>query len=404
MEYRTVKKNEDKISLLGFGAMRLIQKNGKIDMELASQIINYAIDNGINYFDTAYLYGMGSNEKALGEIILKLSCRSDIYLATKMNRLAIHSREDMDKMFSQELDNLCTDYIDYYFIHNVISYQDIIDLIDMGLFDFIEEKKSNGQIKNMGFSYHGSYDDFEKILELYDWDMTLLQYNYLDNQLQAGLKGIKLAHDKGMGIMIMEPLKGGLLAGTMPKEAQDLIDESTTTRSNVDLALSWIYDTPEITCVLSGMNTMDMLEENIAITDQFLENPLSDDEKKLLNQVKEIILKINKIGCTSCNYCMPCPQQINIPDIFKLYNDKYLFPEDKTHGIHHTYIQYAGNMLGFTGQRHDGALCVDCGLCISKCPQRLEIPELLKMVDKSYHGNLLRPIVPVAKKLMKRFM
>ena len=404
MEYRTVKKNEDKISLLGFGAMRLIQKNGKIDMELASQIINYAIDNGINYFDTAYLYGMGSNEKALGEIILKLSCRSDIYLATKMNRLAIHSREDMDKMFSQELDNLCTDYIDYYFIHNVISYQDIIDLIDMGLFDFIEEKKSNGQIKNMGFSYHGSYDDFEKILELYDWDMTLLQYNYLDNQLQAGLKGIKLAHDKGMGIMIMEPLKGGLLAGTMPKEAQDLIDESTTTRSNVDLALSWIYDTPEITCVLSGMNTMDMLEENIAITDQFLENPLSDDEKKLLNQVKEIILKINKIGCTSCNYCMPCPQQINIPDIFKLYNDKYLFPEDKTHGIHHTYIQYAGNMLGFTGQRHDGALCVDCGLCTSKCPQRLEIPELLKMVDKSYHGNLLRPIVPVAKKLMKRFM
>lgn len=404
MEYRTVKKNEDKISLLGFGAMRLIQKNGKIDMELASQIINYAIDNGINYFDTAYLYGMGSNEKALGEIILKLSCRSDIYLATKMNRLAIHSREDMDKMFSQELDNLCTDYIDYYFIHNVISYQDIIDLIDMGLFDFIEEKKSNGQIMNMGFSYHGSYDDFEKILELYDWDMTLLQYNYLDNQLQAGLKGIKLAHDKGMGIMIMEPLKGGLLAGTMPKEAQDLIDESTTTRSNVDLALSWIYDTPEITCVLSGMNTMDMLEENIAITDQFNENPLSDDEKKLLNQVKEIILKINKIGCTSCNYCMPCPQQINIPDIFKLYNDKYLFPEDKTHGIHHTYIQYAGNMLGFTGQRHDGALCVDCGLCISKCPQRLEIPELLKMVDKSYHGNLLRPIVPVAKKLMKRFM
>jgi len=404
MEYRTVKKNDDKISLLGFGAMRLIQKNGKIDMDLASQVINYAIDNGINYFDTAFLYGMGSNEKALGEIILKCGCRNDVYLATKMNRLAIHSRDDMEKMFKQELDNLCTDYIDYYFIHNVISYQDIIDLIDMGLFDFIEDKKSNGQIINIGFSYHGSYGDFEKILELYDWDMTLLQYNYLDNQLQAGLRGIKLAHQKDMGVIIMEPLKGGLLAGTMPKQAQDLIDKSTTQRSNVDLALSWIYDTPELTCVLSGMNTMEMLEENIEITDNFTENPLNPDEKILLEQVKDVILEINKIGCTTCNYCMPCPQQINIPDIFKLYNDKYLFPEDKTHGIHHTYIQYAGNMLGFTGQRHDGALCIDCGLCTSKCPQRLEIPKLLKMVDKSYHGNLLRPIVPVAKKLMKRFM
>lgn len=406
MEYRIVGKNDDKISLLGFGVMRLKQNNGSVDMELASKLINYAIDNGINYFDTAFLYGNGngSNERALGEIIEQRGCRCDVYIATKMNRMAIHSREDMEDMFYKELDNLHSKYIDYYFIHNVISLQDVLDLIDMGLLEFIEDKKSRGEIVNMGFSYHGSYDDFEKILDLYDWDMTLLQYNYLDNKIQAGLNGIKLAHSRKMGVMIMEPLKGGLLAGTMPHEAQDIIDVSGTSRSNVDLALSWVYNTPEVTCVLSGMNDMPMLEENIQITDKQSSNPLTKDELDTIDKVKEVILRLNKIGCTSCNYCMPCPQQINIPDIFRLYNDKHLFPEDKSYGIHHTFILYAGNILGFTGQRHDGALCVNCGLCTSKCPQALPIPELVRMVDKDYHGNLIRPFMPVAKRLMKIFM
>lgn len=403
MEYRVSGKTGKDVSLLGFGAMRLKTNNGSIDVELARDLIEYAVENGINYFDTAYLYGngSGSNERAVGKIIESLGVRDKVFLSTKMNRMAIHSRSDMDEMFDNQLNNLCTDYIDYYFLHNVISYEDVTSLIDLGLFEFIEEKKSKGQIVNMGFSYHGSLDDFKKIVDLYDWDVTLLQYNYLDNNMQAGIDGIRLAHSRDMSVIIMEPLKGGLLAGTMPVEVQNLIDNHPTDRSNVDLAFSWIFDTPEVTCVLSGMNSMDMLKENIDIVNRHEEICLNDDEIALIGDVKDVLLRLNKINCTGCNYCMPCPRQINIPDIFKLYNDKYLFPENKTRGINHTFVLYAGNILGVTGSPHDASLCVDCGMCTSKCPQQLDIPNLIRMVDKEYHGGFIRPFIPVIKKVMK---
>lgn len=406
MEYRIDARTGNKISLLGFGAMRLKSSGTNIDMDLATELFKYAIDNGVNYIDTAYLYGngSGSNERALGEILENLNYRDKVFLSTKMNRMIIHSRDDMEDMFKKQLNNLRTDHIDYYFLHNVISFEDVNKLIDLGLIDFIEDKKSKGQIINMGFSYHGSFDDFRKIIDLYDWDVTLLQYNYLDNNIQAGLKGIHLANERNMSVIIMEPLKGGLLAGNMPAEVQNLVNNSNTSRNNVDLALSWVYDTSEITCVLSGMNSMDMLEENIRITSNHEINPLNDDELNLVKQMKDVLLKLYKINCTSCNYCMPCPKEINIPDIFKLYNDKNLFPENKSFGVNHTFALYAGNILGITGEAHDASLCVDCGSCVSKCPQQLNIPSLIRMVDKSYHGNLIRPLKPVIKKVMKHVL
>ncbi len=403
MEYRISPKSGDKISLLGFGAMRLKSDKGNIDLDLASEQLKYAIDNGVNYIDTAYLYGngSGSNEKALGEIIENLNYRDKIYISTKMNRMVIRSRKDMEVMFNNQLDNLRTSYIDYYFLHNIISYEDVTYLIDLGLLDFIEDKKTRGQIVNMGFSFHGSFDDFQKILDLYDWDMTLLQYNYLDSNIQAGIEGIKLANSRDMAVIIMEPLKGGLLAGSMPDEVQELIDNSGSSRSNVDLALSWIFDTEEITCVLSGMNSLDMIKENIDIVSNHVGNPLNAEEVELIKEIREVLLHLNKISCTSCNYCMPCPRDINIPDIFKLYNDKYLFPENRTFGVNHTFITYVGNILGFTGKAHDASLCVDCGLCTSKCPQQLDIPKLIRQVDKDYHGKFVRPFIPLLKKIMK---
>ncbi|WP_323735728.1 aldo/keto reductase [Methanosphaera sp. ISO3-F5] len=403
MEYRVSGKTGDKISLLGFGAMRLKSSGGRVDMDLATDLLRYAIDNGVNYIDTAYLYGngSGSNERAIGMILESLGYRDKVFISTKMNRLAIHSREDMDVMFSNQLENLCTDRIDYYFIHNVICYDDVVSLIDMGLFDFINEKKSSGQIVNMGFSYHGSLDDFRKILDLYDWDVTLLQYNYFDDSMQAGIEGIRLAYSRGMAVVIMEPLKGGLLAGNMPLEVQDLIDASSSTRSNVDLAFSWIFDTPEVTCVLSGMNSMDMLEENIDIVNRHVDSSLSDDEVALIGEVKDVLHRLNKINCTGCNYCMPCPRDINIPSIFKLYNDKFLFPQDKVAGVNNNSLLYVGNILGVTGSPHDASLCVDCGLCVSKCPQQLDIPGLIRLVDKDFHGKLFRPFIPVIKRVMK---
>jgi predicted aldo/keto reductase-like oxidoreductase len=404
MEYRVDPRTGKNVSLLGFGAMRLKSSGVNVDLDAATEQFKYAIDNGINYFDTAYLYGKGLNEKAVGIVLEKLGCRENVFLSTKMNRMVINSRKDMDVMFEDQLKSLRTDYIDYYFLHNVISYEDVVKLIDVGLFDFIDEKKSKGQIVNMGFSFHGSFDDFRKILDLYDWDVTLLQYNYLDSNIQAGINGIRLANERDMSVIIMEPLKGGLLAGKMPSAIENLIASSNTSRSMVDLAFSWIFDNPEITCVLSGMNSMEMLEENINITNNHLENPLNDDEKELINSMEDIFLDLNEINCTGCNYCMPCPQQINIPDIFKLFNDKNLFPENSSYGIHHNFILYSGNILGVTGDAHDASLCVDCGLCKSKCPQQLDIPHLIRNVDNTFHGKYIRPFIPFVKRLMNVFL
>lgn len=406
MEYRKSPRNGEEISLLGFGAMRLKSDKGNIDLDAARDQIKYAVENGINYFDTAYLYGngSGSNERALGQILEELGCRDKVYISTKMNRMAIHSRSDMDEMFKSQLENLRTDYIDFYFLHNVLSYEDVIALKDLGILDFIRENKQAGKIRNMGFSYHGPYGDFEKIIDEFDWDVTLLQYNYLDNNIQAGLKGIQLANKNDMAVIIMEPLKGGLLANTMPREVEDLIQSSNTNRSNVDLAFNWIYDTPEITCVLSGMNSVEMVKDNIEIADSHLTNPLNEEELELISNMKDVLLKLNKINCTGCNYCMPCPQTINIPEIFKLYNDKNLFPENKSFGMHHTFMLYAGNILGATGQAHDASLCVDCGLCTSKCPQQLPIPKLIREVDSSYHGKFVRTFMPIIKRIMSIVM
>lgn len=295
---------------------------------MAKQIIEYAIANGINYFDTAYAYGdgEGSSEKAISTIIDELNCRNKVYLSTKMDRTVIESRDDMEEMFAEELDNLKSDYIDYYYIHNVISYQNILDLKEMGLFDFIEDKKQKGQIKNMGFSFHGPYDDFKKVIDEYDWDMTLLQYNYLDTNIQAGIKGIKLASQRKMGVFIMEPLKGGMLADKMPPKASEIIEKSDIQRTNADLALSWVLNTPEVTCVLSGMNQLDMVKENIQIANNYKNNPLTEKELNVIENTKKMLHEIIKIPCTCCDYCLPCPKEIEISEIFDLYNKKYLFP------------------------------------------------------------------------------
>lgn len=350
-----------------------------------------------------YGNGNGSNEQGVGEIIEKLGYRDKVYFSTKMNRLAIHKREDMDKMFEEQLSNLRTDHIDYYFIHGVITLEDLEKLINIGLFDFIKERKERGQIINIGFSYHGSYEDFKKIVDIYDWDATIVQYNYIDGDSQVGSQGIQYANDHDMAVIIMEPLKGGLLAGTLPKEAEDKIKELNINKSNADLAFNWILQNQNITCILSGMNTMDMVEENVAIFSK--EEALKDDELELLEEIRQIILKLNKVNCTSCNYCMPCPKGVNIPYTFKLYNDKYLFPDSSRFGLSPATAMYAVNLTGLAGeQQKDVSLCVDCGLCVKKCPQQLDIPDLLRQADKEFHGGLLRTFKPLLKRIMKIIM
>ncbi|MBQ6444535.1 MAG: aldo/keto reductase [Methanosphaera sp.] len=403
MEYRKMPNNGAEVSMLGFGLMRLEDKNDMIDVEFAKDLVEYAVEHGINYFDTAYGYGdgSGSSEKALGEIIDKIGCRDSVYLSTKLYRESVASRDDMEKMFSEELNNFKTDHIDYYYIHNVISYQNILDLKDMGLFEFLDEKRMKGQIINVGFSFHGPYEDFEKVIDEYDWDMTLLQYNYLDVNAQAGIRAIELASSRDMGVFIMEPLKGGILADFMPKQAHDIITQSGIQRDNVDLALSWIFNTPGITCVLSGMKELDMVKQNIQIVENYGNNPLTDAELEVIEEVKGVFDEIIKIPCTSCDYCAPCPQGVEISAIFQLYNDKYIFPDKRCLGVHPSYIIYAAIVLGIMDSPFDGSLCIDCGLCKRKCPQQLDIPELLKQIDDSFDGKQIKELSPILTEIFK---
>ena len=395
--------NGAEVSMLGFGLMRLEDKNDMIDVEFAKDLVEYAVEHGINYFDTAYGYGdgSGSSEKALGEIIYKIGCRDSVYLSTKLYRESVASRDDMEKMFSEELNNFKTDHIDYYYIHNVISYQNILDLKDMGLFEFLDEKRMKGQIINVGFSFHGPYEDFEKVIDEYDWDMTLLQYNYLDVNAQAGIRAIELASSRDMGVFIMEPLKGGILADLMPKQARDIITQSGIQRDNVDLALSWIFNTPGITCVLSGMKELDMVKQNIQIVENYGNNPLTDDELEVIEEVKGVFDEIIKIPCTNCDYCAPCPQGVEISAIFQLYNDKYIFPDKRCLGVHPSYIIYAAIVLGIMDSPFDGSLCNECGICKRKCPQQLDIPKLLKQIDDSFYGKQIKELSPILTEIFK---
>ncbi len=395
MKYRTIPKTQDQISILGLGAMRL-DSNPK-NNETNKKIIKYAIDNGINLIDTAYLYGNGRNEKAIGTALKELGYRKKVKISTKMNRLKIKTQQDMENMLQEQLTSLQTNYIDYYFIHNITGYQDIEKLKKQKLYQFLQEKKSQGILKNIGFSYHGSYQEFEKIVDDYNWDMSLIQLNYMDENYQAGLDGVHYLTEKNMGIFIMEPLKGGLLAGKMPEEVEKIINTKTN-KTKIELALKWITEKPNITCVLSGMTNTEMIKENINIIND--ENPLTLEDLEIIELIKRKITQLNKINCTGCNYCMPCPKGIYIPDAFKLYNEKYLFQEKQFKIINKSFINYIGNLMGITGQRHDANLCNQCGACIRKCPQHINIPKQLKTIDKEFHGKLIRPIVPILKKLM----
>jgi len=402
MEYRTIPKTKEKISSLGFGVMRLSTTMGTVDKEKATQEIKYAIDNGVNFIDTAYRYGNGSNEKVLGEILTQLNYRDKVNISTKMNPLKVHSYQDMENMLNEELKSLQTDHIDYYFIHNVMDYELIENLLNINIIQFFEDKKAEGKIRNVGFSYHGPYQDLPKIVDAYDWDMCMLQFNYIDEKIQAGIKGVKYLAEKGIGIFIMEPLKGGLLAGEMPKEVEQVMEKSEIYRSNADLALSWVLNHPEITCVLSGMNSIEMVKENIEIASKIKPNSLTTEELETISKIREIIQRLNKIDCTTCGYCMPCPKGVNIPECFKKYNEKYLF-DFKLYGVNQALSQYVFILMGLMSEPQDASLCTHCNACIKKCPQSLPIPDLLEDVNKEFHGKLVKISMPLIKKIVKLF-
>lgn len=380
MQSRTIEKTSEEISALGFGAMRLPTKTGRIDKESAKEQIYYAIDNGVNFIDTALPYHSGSSESFLGEI-LQGEYRNKVKICTKMPSWSVKNYEDMEKYLKMQLEKLQTDYIDYYLIHG-LAKASFTKLKNMGVLEFLEDAKENGKIKNIGFSFHDNIESFKVIVDAYDWDACLIQYNFLDETNQAGTEGVKYAASKGIGVLIMEPLKGGILAGKVPEKVLQIWNKASKKRTPADWALRWVLNHPEVKCVISGMNSVEQIKENIHVSNETLPDSLTFDELKLYDEVKEVYRDLMAVDCTGCGYCMPCPKGVDIPRCFEIYNQKHMF---KQRDVSFFYIGHLAGVLN--GSKSYAGLCTGCGKCVKACPQKLDIPDYLRIVSKEMEGR-----------------
>lgn len=371
MQYRLMTKNMIKVSVLGFGCMRLPvinEKNSDIDRVKAIEMMRHAYDNGVNYFDTAYPYHEENSEYVVGEF-LKTIDRSSIYLADKLPMWLCKEREDYEKYFSEQLKKLDTDYIDFYLTHS-LSKKSFDKMKELDVFSFLDQKKKSGQIKYAGFSFHDEYEHFEEIVDSYPWDFCQIQLNYLDVNYQAGLKGLEYARSKGLDVIIMEPIKGGNLAN-LPKDALAIIDKHELNVSPSELALRWVMD-KDIALLLSGMSNLDQVKENIKIAKEFETKALTASEKEAIKELVDLLNSKIKVACTSCEYCMPCPQEVNISGIFSRYNKASVFDQEK---------EMKESYKKLVDEKKDASLCVECGKCESLCPQSIKIIEKLKEAD-----------------------
>jgi predicted aldo/keto reductase-like oxidoreductase len=396
MQYRKIPKTGEEISILGFGCMRLPEKRGSIDEKRAKNQFLMAINEGVNYFDTAMPYHMGASETFLGKVISEEGIREKINIATKLPPWSVNKSEDMEKIISAQLKKLKTDYIDYYLLH-ALNGEVFNKLTEFGVLEFLSKLKSDGIIRNAGFSFHGKKKDFKKIIDAYDWEFCQIQYNYLDVKNQAGKKGLEYAAGKDIGVIIMEPLRGGNLGKKPPKEIKQLWKDSDTKREPVEWSLEWIWNHPEVTAVLSGMNNEEHITQNIKIASKFLPESMSQKDLEIVSKTEKLYRKLMKVGCTGCGYCMPCPSGVNIPGCFEHYNSYHVF-NDKTNAKMN-YLIFCGGLL--SDKSSHASLCEECGECEKVCPQGLPIIELLKEVSNEFEGIKFRAFQKIAKIVMK---
>ena len=371
-------RNGNELSMLGFGCMRFTRKGNNIDVEKAEREIMAAYRAGVNYFDSAYIYP--GSEAAIGEIFERNHIREKVNIATKLPQYMVKNRASLDKYFNEELSRLRTGYVDYYLMHHLTDLAMWEKLKDVGILDWIREKKESGAIRNIGFSYHGNTDNFQKILNDYDWDFCQIQYNYLDEVSQAGVDGLKAAAAKGIPVVIMEPLRGGKLVNMLPAGAKKAMQDSGRGWTPAEWAFRWLYNQPEVTVVLSGMNSLEMVEENCRTASEAAPGHLTEKDFEVLGEVKRQIREKEKVGCTGCRYCMPCPRGVDIPGIFRCYNA--MFTESKSQGR----FQFA-QTVGLTRDPAFADQCIRCGKCEQHCPQNIPIREKLVEAD-----HALRPL------------
>lgn len=368
MQYRSDRKGTQ-LSMLGYGCLRFTKKNGKIDLEKTEAEIMEAIRSGVNYFDTAYVYA--GSEAALGEILSRNQVRGQVYIATKLPHYLIKSRAGLEKCFQEQLRRLQTDHVDYYLMHMLNDADTWERLKAKGAADWIEEKISLGQIRNIGFSYHGNTEHFKALLDAYDWDFCQIQYNYMDENTQAGRAGLLYAEQKGIPVIVMEPLRGGKLVELLPKEARELFAGALPERSPAEWAFRWLYNQTGVTVVLSGMNSMEMVRENVRVASEARAGELGPEEEKLYEAVKQAINQKVKVGCTACGYCMPCPQGIDIPGTFRCYNEMYT---ERPKVGKKEYLM----TTAFRKNQNPASKCIKCGKCERLCPQKIGIREELR--------------------------
>jgi len=370
MQYRTFGKLDWKPSALGFGAMRLPVIDGdagKIDVPQATHMLRYAIDHGVNYLDSAYPYHKGTSETFLGQV-LQDGYRERVKLATKLPSWRVEAPEDLDRYLDEQLERLQTSHIDFYLFHT-LNEKSWLKLREVNVLRWAEGAMADGRIRHLGFSFHDTYEVFQEIVDAYDgWALCQIQYNYMDEEHQAGTRGLEYAADKGLAVVVMEPIRGGRLAGSVPPPIQALWDTAPRRRTPADWALQWVWNHPEVSVVLSGMSTMAQVEQNVASASQSGPGTLAEDELALIARVRDKYRELCPIPCTACEYCLPCPSGVNIPRIFEAYNDAFMYD-----------ALQRGQMVynRFIPEEERANLCVECGQCLELCPQGIEIPEWL---------------------------
>jgi uncharacterized protein len=380
MLYRKMKNAATELSILGFGCMRLpVKENGQIDEDLATGMLRYSIDNGVNYVDTAYPYHNGESEPFVGRA-LTAGYREKVNLATKLPSWLVTSRKDMDKYLDEQLARLMTDHIDFYLVHG-LNRQFWENLSALGVTEFLDEALSDGRIRHAGFSFHDNVTLFREIVDAYDWTFAQIQYNFMDEHYQAGTAGLEYAAKKGLGIVVMEPIRGGLLARDLAG-VKKIWQTAKIRQPPAAWALRWVWNHPEVTVVLSGMSTPEQVGQNIALAESGVPGSLTKTELSLYAKVRKELEKRIIIPCTGCKYCVPCPHGVGIPECFEMFNRGHIY-EDEEQARQH-YAMFLGGF--FDGKPHYASVCEDCGECEEKCPQGLPIRKHLRAVAE-YFGK-----------------
>ncbi len=381
MQYRKLSHHMPPVSVLGFGCMRFYRSDGSLDLmsrikpvdiNLAGRLMDAALDCGVNYYDTAYTYLGGMSEVLLGDHF-KGEKRHQVFFATKLPVWKAEISEDFDTYIEEQLRRLQTDYIDYYLVHSLTG-KTWNKAMELDILRFLDRIKTSGKVRSVGFSFHDLYRAFEPILYSYSWDFCQIQLNYLDTQYQAGLKGMEKAKEKGMGVISMEPLLGGKLATQLPSEAQEIIDQSSPSRSPTEWALRWVWNFPEIALLLSGMNRMEQVEENCRIAHEALPNSMNEKELEIIEKVRTVFEQRIKVHCASCAYCMPCPNGVGIPGMMSLYNEAHRFDDPSS-------------LKRFYEQMDDAvkaSRCIACQECENRCPHQLPIAKLMKEIAEYF--------------------